>query len=79
MDKRAINKQMNTVQNMTAAELAARFGCTEEQARSLLRRNAKECRDFAHAATYTQKGTYRGKTADQWRACAVALETKVSK
>lgn len=62
---------------MNISQLAARFGCTEAQARALMLKNAAY-NSIAAAKADQRNGKYRGYTADQYRARAATLLAKVA-
>ena len=51
----------------TPKEIAAIFGCTEQQARQQLISNAADMMISATKAQKTKNGKYRGYTQDQWQ------------
>lgn len=58
---------------MTPSQIAAIFGCTEDQARAQLEANAKQLREMEGRAAATGR-KYRGYTADQLAKQAAAFE-----
>lgn len=54
---------------MTAEQVAARFGCTPEQARAQFAANAKQLETLA-ARARAAGGKVRGHTASEWQAKA---------
>lgn len=58
----------------TPAQVAAMFGCTENQARAQIKRNAQDLRSLAEKAKKSATGKYRGFTFNQYQERANAFE-----
>ena len=62
----------------TPAEVAAFFGCTEEQARAQMLANVRSFEECEEKAASAKKGKYRGYTANEWRAEIDATNLAIS-
>lgn len=60
----------------TVEQIAAIFGCTVEQARAQLLKNAQGLRDSATIARTKATGRYRGMTADEYDRAADDYEQR---